>query len=121
MDLAAGLDRVADLLQRYGARALRDDSDYFVELRQQRKAWSESYARDVLAKQLRPKAEAAFREGRYADAVNLYEKIAPTLSASEQRKLAVARKRTWSSHVRGADRWDALITRELGDPSLHLQ
>jgi hypothetical protein len=83
VDVAAGLDRVAGLLQRYGARALHDDPDYFAELRQQRKAWSESYALDVL----RPKAEAAFREGRYADAVSLYEQIAPTLSASEQKKL----------------------------------
>jgi len=93
VDVAAGLDRLADLLQRFGARALRDDPAYFANLQQQRKAWSESYALDVLVEQVRPKAEAAFHEGRYAEAAQLYEKIAARLTVTEQKKLALARKR----------------------------
>ena len=93
IELEAAVDRVAELLRLFGKRALCDDPEFFVDLRRQRKSWSEAYALDVLADQIRPKAEAAFREGRYQDATELYERIAPRLSAAEQQKLAVARKR----------------------------
>jgi hypothetical protein len=93
VELAAGLERVANLMQRFGALALLGDPSYFAELRQQRATWSESYALDVLAEQTRPKAESAFREGRYREAAALYEKIALRLSRAEQKKLAIARKR----------------------------
>lgn len=93
-DLTAGVDRIAELVRRYGERALRDDPGFFADLRRQRKSWSEAYALDVLAEQIRPKAEAAFREERYQEAAELYEKIAPRLGATEQKKLAAARKRS---------------------------
>jgi hypothetical protein len=93
-ELARGLKQLADLVKQYGDRALRDDPAFFSDLRRQRKSWSESYALDVLAEQIRPKAGAAFRDGRYREAVELYERIATRLSPAEQRKLAAARKRS---------------------------
>lgn len=88
-----GIHRLADLVRRYGQRALEDDNEAFAELRDKRRVWSEAYALDVLAEQTRPKAEAAFREGKYREAAALYEKIAPRLGPAELKKLAVARKR----------------------------
>ena len=48
---------------------------------------------DVLAEQLRPKADAAFRSGDYHQAAELYQKIRPRLSDSGLKKLALAKKR----------------------------
>lgn len=92
-DLASSVGRLANLLQRYGERGLRDDPQFFATLRQQRKSWSEEYALDVLAEQTRPKAAAAFQEGRYREAADLYEKIIRRLTPAEQKKLAVARRK----------------------------
>ncbi len=92
--LATGVEKVAGLFRRYGQCALRDDPEFFEKLRSNRKSWGETYALEVLASQTRPKAEAAFREGRYREAAELYEKIAPALTPVEQKKLALARKRS---------------------------
>lgn len=92
--LVSGVERLAELLRRYGDRALRDDPEFFAGLRRQRKSWARDYELDVRAGQIRPKAEAAFREGRYREAAELYEQIAPRLSPAEQAKLAAARKRS---------------------------
>lgn len=91
------VDQLADLLLRFGQRALRDEPQFFGLLEQQRQALSEDYALEVLAEQTRPKAEAAFREGRYREAAELYEQMAPRLTPLEQKKLAAARKRSGSS------------------------
>ena len=53
----------------------------------------EAYALDVLAEQIRPNADAAFRSGDYRRAAELYEKIRPRLSAEEIKKLALAKAR----------------------------
>lgn len=90
--LVSGVERLAELLGRYGDRALRDDPGFFDDLRRQRQSWAENYALDVLAEHTRPKAEAAFREGRYREAAELYERIAARLSPAEKAKLAAARK-----------------------------
>lgn len=93
-------DGVAEILthlqqsvKRYGERALQGDVEYFSALDAQGKLWRERYALDVLAGQVRPKAEAAFRDGDYQRAAELYEKIRPCLSAVELKKLTFARKR----------------------------
>lgn len=91
--IAEGLRRLKDLAQRYGNPALRGDPEFFTTIESQRKAWMEGYALDVLAGQLRPKAEAAFRKGDYQEAVELYERIRPRLSATELKKLTLARER----------------------------
>jgi len=87
------VEQLAELFRRYGERALRDDPGFLADLRRQRESWAKAYALDVLVEQTRPKAEAAFREGRYREAAELYEKIADRLSPTERAKLIAARKR----------------------------
>ena len=91
--LAAGIEHLADLLRRYGERALQDDPEFFADLRRQRQVCAEILELDVLERQIRPKAATAFQQGRYGEAAELYEKIAARLSAAERAKLAAARKR----------------------------
>lgn len=91
--IAEGLTQLEGLVKRYGERALRGDPEFFATLANQRKAWAEGYELDVLAKQLRPKADTAFRSGDYRQAAELYEKIRPRLSAAELKKLELAKER----------------------------
>jgi len=85
---------VAERLRRYGVPALRAEPAFFAALRSQQLAWSKAYELEVLIEQTRPKAEAAFREGRYQDAARLYEKIEDSLNQVEQKKLEMSRKRS---------------------------
>jgi hypothetical protein len=80
-------------LKRYGSAALAGDTKFYARLDGLGKEWSEQYALDVLADQLRPKAAAAFRQGDYAAAAALYGKIRARLSAAELKKLAIAESR----------------------------
>lgn len=91
--IAEGLTQLEELVRRYGERALRGDPEFFVALANQRKVWAQGYELDVLAKQLRPKADTAFRSGDYRQAAELYEKIHPRLSAAEVKKLELAKER----------------------------
>lgn len=91
--IAEGLAQLEGLVKQYGGRALSGDPEFFAALDQQRKSWAEGYALDVLAGQLRPKAEAAFRSGDYRRAADFYERIRPRLSAAELKKLALAKER----------------------------
>jgi len=93
-EMEAGLDQLTELVRRFAERALRDDHEFFAALRRQRKAWAEANALDVSAQQVRPKAEAAFREGKYREAVELYVQIEPRLTSAEQKKLGIARRRS---------------------------
>lgn len=88
------LEELAALMKEYGVKALCGDSQFFSELEHQRKTWSEAYSLDVLAKQLRPKADNAFRRGDYAVAAELYARIRPRLSPTEIKKLTIAEERT---------------------------
>lgn len=91
--VAEALARLQELVERYGDRALQGDGMYFSGLERQRESWAQAYALDVLEGQVRPKAEAAFRDGDYRHAAELYEKIRARLSEVELRKLALARER----------------------------
>jgi hypothetical protein len=91
--VAEGLKRLAELVTRYGEPALKDDPEFFELLANQRQLWAERYALDVLAKQLRPEAHDAFRNGRYLEAADLYERIRPCLTPAELQKLAIAKDR----------------------------
>jgi hypothetical protein len=90
-----GLNQLAELVTRYGDRALRGDSAFFAMLEDHRKSWSEGYALDVLEKQLRPKAQAAFQQGNYREAAELYERIRPRLSAAEEKKTGACQEACW--------------------------
>ena len=91
--IAKGLMLLEELAKRYGERALRGDPEFFVTLENLRKAWAHAYALDVLAGQLRPKADAAFRRGDYREAAEFYERVYSCLSATELKKLAIAKER----------------------------
>jgi hypothetical protein len=92
-DLVLALDEVASLLRQHATRALIGDPTLVVLLSQHRLRWSESLELDVLARQLRPKAEDAFRRGDYSMAAHLYGRIRTKLSPSEERKLSIAEVR----------------------------
>jgi hypothetical protein len=70
--VVAGLDELSSLMKRYGRSALDGDSQLFSILESERKSWSEEYALDVLADQLRPQADEAFRQRNYAKSAELY-------------------------------------------------
>ena len=89
----SGVAVLADLLEQHAKQALSDDPGHFAALAGQRRAWSKSYALEVLASQMRPAAEEAFRAGRYAEAAGLYEQIASALTPAERAKLEFANQR----------------------------
>lgn len=91
--ISDGLKYVAQLFRRFSERSLKGDAAYFAELDRQRSQWAKDYAMDVLADQLRPKADAAFRSGDYRQAAALYESIKSRLSDVEFKKLALAKSR----------------------------
>jgi hypothetical protein len=91
--IAAGLEELAALMQRYGPGALSGEQQFVSALEQQRKQWAEGYALEVLAAQLRPQAEDAFRRGDYAQAAELYGRIRECLSPAEAKKLSLAQER----------------------------
>ena len=73
---------------------LDGDKAAFAELANSKRLRAKQYELEVLAINLRPSAERAFRHGDYAEAVRLYEKFDPVLSESEKQKLAIARRRS---------------------------
>lgn len=91
--VAPALEELASLMQRYGVSVLRGDGQLFAALEGQRKHWAEEFSLDVLAAQLRPLAEDAFRRGDYARAAELYGRIRGCLSPAEAKKLSVAQAR----------------------------
>lgn len=93
-ELSHALVRLADLIKIYGRDEISGNQFVFATLKQQRKTWSESYALEVLADQIRPKAEEAFRNKHYAEAANLYKRIEAKLSASEIKKMILAQRRS---------------------------
>ncbi len=91
--VALGVAELAALVSSHCERALRDDPESFAKLRSQRKEAADAYSLDVIEEQTIPLAQSAFREGRYCDAVTLYEKFVERLTPAEWAKLAAARKR----------------------------
>lgn len=91
--VVVGLEQLSSLMKCYGLVALRNDPQFFSRLETQRKLWSEEYALDVLAQQLRPQADEAFLKGDYASAAELYARIKARLSPAEAKRLTLAKKR----------------------------
>lgn len=91
--VAAGLEELASLMQLYGLGTLSGEQQFVALLEQQRKQWADGYALDVLAAQLRPQAEDAFRRGDYEQAAELYGRIRERLSPAEAKKLSLAQER----------------------------
>ena len=93
----SGVADVAKTFESHGARALHDFTALLPELQAQREAWLQQFEQEVLARQLRPKAEQAFRERRYPEAAALYQRFSSQLTPAERKKLEVARRRTTAS------------------------
>lgn len=91
--VVAGLDELSGLMKRYGLSALDGDPGLFSTLERERKLWAEEYALDVLARQLRPQADEAFRRQDYSKAAELYSRIRARLSPAEVKKLSIAEER----------------------------
>lgn len=91
--VVAGLDELSSLMKRYCRSALDGDSQLFSILESERKSWSEEYALDVLADQLRPQADEAFRQRNYAKSAELYSRIRDRLNPAEIKKLSIAEER----------------------------
>ena len=91
--LISGLEELSMLMKQYGRAAIDGDSQFFSMLENQRKVWAEEYALDVLAEQLRPQADEAFRQGDYSKAADLYSRIRKRLSPAEIKKLSLAEER----------------------------
>ena len=94
--LAKSLLKLEKLVKQYCKQALQGNQDVFEALNIQRKTWAKKYALEVLAGQLRPRADEAFRLGRYHEAAELYKRIRPLLSPAEIKKLTIAEKRSTS-------------------------
>ncbi len=92
--VVTSLRELSSLMRRYGTPALRGDQHFFSILEEQRKQWSEDYALGVLAYQVRPQAEDAFRRGDYVLAAELYARIRSCLSPTETKKLQFAEERS---------------------------
>lgn len=90
--LKTGVLLLREKFQACGWEILRADPDIFVKLKAQRAQSSEAFAMEVRARQVRPKAEAAFRRKNYEEALRLYDSIRSNLSAVELKKLEYARK-----------------------------
>lgn len=91
--VVAGLEELSALMMRYGRASLDGDPQFFLTLEGQRTRWSEEYALDVLADQLRPQADEAFRQRDYAKAAELYSRIRERLTPAEVKKLSIAKER----------------------------
>lgn len=92
--VAVGLAELSVVLKRYGTAAFRGEPEFFSRLARQRERWSENYALDVLADQLRPSADEAFRRGDCCTAADLSSRIRTRLSPAENKKLAIAQERS---------------------------
>jgi hypothetical protein len=92
--VANGLEELSSLMRRYGVDALNGNRQFLSVLAKQREHWSEDYALDVLADQLRPRAEEAFRRRDYVMAAELYARIKERLTRAEVTKLEIAQSRS---------------------------
>lgn len=88
--ILSGVIRLSELVLTYGKRILTGDKEVFLQLYWQRKVSVEDYAADVLADQVRPKAEEEFRKGSFKSAADLYKSIERVLSPVEIKKMHYA-------------------------------
>jgi hypothetical protein len=90
--ICTGLEQIKLLLETCLAKILQKDPKFLSILEEQQKQWSKEFALNVLASQLRPKAENAFHCKDYLRAIELYERIYECLSPSEIQKVSFAKK-----------------------------
>lgn len=86
----AGLTRLAALLVEFGGGAMCGDRFTLKRLRDQRLDWLRRYESEVSIARSRTLAEAAFREGRFSEAVRLLRALGSQATDVERRKLRIA-------------------------------
>jgi len=89
--VVTGLKRLSAIFEKYGGPFLTGDVQLFRKLEQHKREWSKKFSLEILSKQVRPKAEEAFREKRYDEALRLYESIESELSPAEKKRLRYCR------------------------------
>ena len=87
-----GVSQLCELFKKYVGKALFADESAFELLEKKKEAWKEFYEKEVLADQVRPKANEAFHNKNYSEAVFLYESIRSELTPAELKKMEYARK-----------------------------
>lgn len=92
--LDKALNELEANFRRFGLAALDAGDDFFARLDLHAQSRAEDYALDVLASQIRPRAEQAFRASDYATASQLYDQIERRLTPAEKAKLVIARERS---------------------------
>jgi hypothetical protein len=92
--VAVALNEISFMMKRYCGSALRGDAQFFSKLEGEHALWIHEYWTEGLARQLRPQAEEAFREGDYERAAALYERIKSCLSPAEMKKLQLSHARS---------------------------
>lgn len=92
-DLQKNLERLAILFRQYASNLLIGDIELFRAVGRQRDADDDAYALKTALSYARQNAEKAWKQGRYEEVVKELEPVADHLSPSEQKMLAIARKR----------------------------
>jgi hypothetical protein len=90
--VVTGVKRLSAIFGRYAGPFLNGDTQLFRKLEHQKREWSKKFSLEILSKQVRPKAEEAFRDKRYGEALTLYESIESELSPAEHKRLNYCRK-----------------------------
>lgn len=88
------VDQLGDLLFQSIVPSLSDQLALSAVLEQCRADWARGYALQVLAENIRPLAEQAFRDRDFSRAAKLYSQISDALSEAEVRKYLYAKARS---------------------------
>jgi hypothetical protein len=92
--IKVGVEKLATMMQQFGRAALDGNPNFFDSLALRRAIDVDEYWMEILARQIRPRADDAFRRGDYAEVVELFMRIESHLTKVEKQKLALARARS---------------------------
>lgn len=87
------LKQLADDVSKYASRALAGDRMYYRRLSEYRSRQAQSLMKDMKLRQAKAKADEAWKHRNYEQVVSQYESIRAELSASELKKLEIAKSR----------------------------
>lgn len=76
-------------LKKYGVRALEGDRIYFRRLDEFRSKGARELMEEMRIRQVRKKAEQAWKEGRYREAADQYLSIVESLKISERKRISI--------------------------------
>lgn len=91
--LAEALDELREFVRVRALPVLRRDAQFVAQVLRESSASAHERHLDWEADRLRPMAEAAFHERRFAEAVALFEQFPDRLTVLDRAKLALARRR----------------------------